>query len=156
MDDHQDLYTLRQVASICKVTLRRVNRWLSDGDITGIAQAGQMYLTRERLRLFMVSRAMDVSRLPQAAEVVAARRDAEAKAAIAPPEVQAVLRRVAALETYVRDLRTKLFYRDGFKAADRLLITDKERDAIEIENTASKRRWDAETERLLSAIAGMK
>lgn len=156
MDDHQDLYTLRQVASICKVTLRRVNRWLSDGDITGIAQAGQMYLTRERLRLFMVSRAMDVSRLPQAAEVVAARRDAEAKAAIAPPEVQAVLRRVAALETYVRDLRTKLFYRDGFKAADRLLITDKERDAIEIENTASKRRWDAETERLLSASAGMK
>jgi hypothetical protein len=49
-----------------------------------------------------------------------------------------------------------LFYRDGFRTADRLHITDKERDAIEIENTASKRRWDAETERLLSAIAGMK
>jgi len=156
MEDHQDLYTLRQVASICKVTLRRVNRWLSDGDITGISQAGQMYLTRESLRLFMVARAMDVSRLPQAAEVVAARRDAEAKAAIVLPESQAVLRRVAALEAYVRDLRTKLFYRDGFRTADRLHITDKERDAIEIENTAAKRRWDAETERLLSAIAGMK
>ena len=30
--DQQDLYTARQVASICKVTLRRVTKWLKEDD----------------------------------------------------------------------------------------------------------------------------
>lgn len=155
--DQQDLYTARQVASICKVTLRRVTKWLKDGDISGVySKDGQVHLTREALRLFMVSRAMDLSRLPQAAEVTAAKRAAEAQAATVTPEVQAALRRVAALETYVKELRTKLFYRDGYRAVERLRVTDQERDAIETENAAAKRRWDVETERQLAAIAGMK
>lgn len=155
--DPRDLYTARQVASICRVTLRRVNKWLSDGDITGTyTSEGQPQLTRESLRLFMVAKAMDLSRLPPAAEVTAAKRAAEAKAAIVPPEVQAVLRRVAALEAYVRELRTKMFYRDAYKVANRLFVTDQERDAVEVENTAAKRRWDVETDRQLAAIAGMK
>jgi hypothetical protein len=99
---------------------------------------------------------MDLARLPQAAEVAAAKRDADARAAVVSPEVQAVLRRVAVLEAYVRELRTKLFYRDMHKVADRLRVTDQERDAIEVENTAAKRRWDADTDKLLAAIAGMK
>ena len=155
--DPRDLYTARQVASICRVTLRRVNKWLNDGDVTGTYTSdGQPYLTRESLRLFMVAKAMDLTRLPPAAEATAAKRAAEARAAIVPPEVQAVLRRVAALETYIRELRTKIFYRDAYKVANRLRVTDQERDAVEIENTAAKRRWDVETDRQLAAIAGMK
>lgn len=154
--DQQDLYTQRQVASICKVTLRRVTKWLKDGEITGVYSSdGHVQLSREALRLFMVAKAMDLSRLPQAAEVAAAKRAAEAKAAVVPPEVQAALRRVAALEAYVRELRTKLFYRDGYRAVERLRVTDLERDAIELENIAAKRRWDVETDRQLAAIAGM-
>lgn len=155
--DQQDLYTARQVASICKVTLRRVLKWLKDGEIIGeYTQDDSVLLSREALRAFMVAKGMDMARLPQAAEVTAAKRMAEAKAATVSPDVQVVLRRVAALETYVKELRTKLFYRDGYRAVDRLRITDQERDAIETENAAAKRRWDTETDRQLTAIAGMK
>jgi len=155
--DQQDVYTSRQVASICKVTLRRVNKWLRDGELVGMySKDGRAFLARETLRLFMLSKAMDLSRLPQAAEVTAAQRVAETQAAIVPPAVHAAMRRVAALEAYVRELRTKLFYRDAYKAVERLRVTDQERDAIEVENTAARRRWDVETDRQLSAIAGMK
>ena len=155
--DPRDLYTARQVASICKVTLRRVHKWLNDGDVTGAYTSdGQTSITRESLRIYMVAKAMDLTRLPQAAEVTAAKRAADARAAIISPEVQVLLRRVAALEAYVRELRTKLFYRDIHKVADRFRVTDQERDAIEIENTAAKRRWDVDTDKLLAAIAGMK
>lgn len=155
--DQQDLYTARQVASICKVTLRRVLKWLKDGEIAGeYTQDDSVLLSREPLRAFMVARGTDMARLPQAAEVAAAKRMAEARAAAVTPDVQVVLRRVAALEAYVRELRTKLFYRDMHKVADRLRATEAERLAIELENTAMKRRWDADTDRQLAAIAGIK
>ena len=80
--DPRDLYTARQVASICKVTLRRVHKWLNDGDVTGAYTSdGQTSITRESLRIYMVAKAMDLTRLPQAAEVTAAKRAADARAA---------------------------------------------------------------------------
>lgn len=153
----EDMYSPRQVASICKETLRGINKWLKDGKLTGVYDSrGCVHIDRESLRLFMISMAMDLSRLPQSAAAVAATRAVAVKAGIPIPTLVAAEKRIVALEAYVKELRTKLFYRDGYRAADRLHISDAEREKIELENIAAKRRWDVETDRQLAALAGLK
>jgi len=144
-----DSYSPRQVASICKVTLREINRWMRQGKLLcRYSGDEEPYVPREELRVFMIEEGMDLTRLPRAYVVP----EEQPPAAVIPPEVDALERRVKMLERYVKDLREKLFYRDGYRLADRLRISDAERTRIEAENQAAKRRWDAATDKQLAAL----
>lgn len=152
----EDLYSTRQIASICKQTLRSVNKLLKEGTLPSEHVNDRVYVTRSSLRLYMISAGVDLSRLPQAAVEAAAERAAANKPQAANPTTTAMTKHVAGLESYVRELRTKLFYRDLYRVADRLRSSAMECDKIEAENQVMKRRWDAETERHLAALSGMK
>ena len=157
----KDVYTVRQVAMICDVSVRVVNSWLlADKLQKALTDDDSVWIERESLRGFMVREEMPLGRLPPCVAAASTDKANTIDRGIGPNTQEAervnTSKQVSLLEAYVRELRSKLFYRDGWRGASSIYATLADREKVEAENAAAKKRWDAETERKLLIFAGSK
>lgn len=144
-----EMFTLDQVAKLCGKPYHTALQWVETGKLQADVICGKVAVRRAALQQCVQELGVESEELSRVLKPptppTKTKQDAPTEKEI---ELRQQLRDMVAL---VKDLRNKMFFRDGYKVAH-CQASLAEQAKVERENEIARQRWDSETNRRLAAI----